>query len=144
MTWTTSGCQFKAFDVINNSCLWLTWMTPGHKLKALNAMNGLGLWLTWMNLGHEVSVMDAMNSLRLWMIWTTRDAMSSILYMLWTTQSCGWHELLQVMMITTQKVLFYTFKSLCFKHFCVVILHLYSNWHVKDLAMTPNHICGYF
>ena len=44
--------------------------------------------------------------------------------------------------ITTQKVLFYTFKSLCFKHFCVVILHLYSNWHVKDLAMTPNHICG--
>ena len=45
-------------------------------------------------------------------------------------------------LITTQKVLFYTFKSLCFKHFCVVILHLYSNWHVKDLAMTPNHICG--
>ena len=26
--------------------------------------------------------------------------------------------------ITTQKVLFYTFKSLCFKHFCVVIIHL--------------------
>ena len=47
-------------------------------------------------------------------------------------------------LITTQKVLFYTFKSLCFKHFCVVILHLYSNWHVKDLEMTPNHICGQF
>ena len=46
------------------------------------------------------------------------------------------------MMITTQKVLFYTFNSLCFKHFCIVILHLYSNWHVKDLAMTSNHICG--
>ena len=40
------------------------------------------------------------------------------------------------------KVSFYTFKSLCFKHFCVVILHLYSNWHVKDLAMTSNYICG--
>ena len=26
--------------------------------------------------------------------------------------------------ITTQKVLFYTFNSLCFKHFCVVVLHL--------------------
>ena len=46
--------------------------------------------------------------------------------------------------ITTQKVLFYTFNSLSFKHFCVVILHLYSNWHVKDLAMTSNHICGQF
>ena len=45
-------------------------------------------------------------------------------------------------MITTQKVLFYTFNSLCFKHFCVVVLHIYSNWHVKDLAMTSNHICG--
>ena len=44
--------------------------------------------------------------------------------------------------ITTQKVLFYTFNSISFKHFCVVILHLYSNWHVKDLAMTSNHICG--
>ena len=44
--------------------------------------------------------------------------------------------------ITTQKVLFYTFNSLCFKHFCVVVLHFYSNWHVKDLAMTSNHICG--
>ena len=44
--------------------------------------------------------------------------------------------------ITTQKVLFYTFNSLCFKHFCVVVLHLYPNWHVKDLAMTFNHICG--
>ena len=44
--------------------------------------------------------------------------------------------------ITTQKVLFYTFNSLCFKHFCVVVLHLYSNCHVKDLAMTSNHICG--
>ena len=37
-------------------------------------------------------------------------------------------------MITTQKVLFYAFNSLCFKHFCVVVLHLYSNWYVKDLA----------
>ena len=46
------------------------------------------------------------------------------------------------LMITTQKVLFYTFNALCFKHFCVVILHLYSNWHVKDLAMNSNHICG--
>ena len=45
-------------------------------------------------------------------------------------------------MITTQRVLFYTFNSISFKHFCVVILHLYSNWHVKDLAMTSNHICG--
>ena len=27
-------------------------------------------------------------------------------------------------MITTQKVLFYTFNALCFKHFCVVVLHL--------------------
>ena len=45
-------------------------------------------------------------------------------------------------LITTQKVLFCTFNSLCFKHFCVVVLHLYSNWHVKDLAMTSNHICG--
>ena len=44
--------------------------------------------------------------------------------------------------ITTQKVLFCTFNSLCFKHFCVVVLHFYSNWHVKDLAMTSNHICG--
>ena len=44
--------------------------------------------------------------------------------------------------ITTQKVLFCTFNSLCFKHFCVVVLHLYSNWHVKDLSMTSNHICG--
>ena len=44
--------------------------------------------------------------------------------------------------ITTQRVLFYTFNSISFKHFCVVILHLYSNWHVKDLAMTSNHICG--
>ena len=35
-----------------------------------------------------------------------------------------------------------TFNSFCFKHFCVVVLHLYSNWHVKDLAMTSNHICG--
>ena len=26
--------------------------------------------------------------------------------------------------ITTQKVLFYTFNALCFKHFCVVVLHL--------------------
>ena len=34
--------------------------------------------------------------------------------------------------ITTQKVLFYTFNALCFKHFCVVVLHLYPNWHVKD------------
>ena len=46
------------------------------------------------------------------------------------------------LLITTQKVLFYTFNSISFKHFCVVILHLYSNWHVKDLAMTSNHICG--
>ena len=46
------------------------------------------------------------------------------------------------LLITTQKVLFYTFNSLCFKHFCVVVLHLYSNWHVKDLAMTSNYICG--
>ena len=45
-------------------------------------------------------------------------------------------------LITTQRVLFYTFNSISFKHFCVVILHLYSNWHVKDLAMTSNHICG--
>ncbi|WJZ84292.1 hypothetical protein VitviT2T_003902 [Vitis vinifera] len=44
--------------------------------------------------------------------------------------------------ITTQKVPFYAFNSLCFKHFCVVVLHLYPNWHVKDLAMTSNHICG--
>ena len=49
---------------------------------------------------------------------------------------------LHIILITTQKVLFYTFNSLCFKHFCVVVLHLYSNWHVKDLAMTYNHICG--
>ena len=42
-------------------------------------------------------------------------------------------------LITTQRVLFYTFNSISFKHFCVVILHLYSNWHVKDLAMTSNH-----
>ena len=55
-----------------------------------------------------------------------------------TSESSSPHDPL----ITTQKVLFYTFKSLCFKHFCVVIHHLYSNWHVKDLAMTPNHICG--
>ena len=48
------------------------------------------------------------------------------------------------LLITTQKVLFCAFNSLCFKHFCVVVLHLYSNWHVKDLAMTSNHICGYF
>ena len=27
-------------------------------------------------------------------------------------------------LITTQKVLFYTFKALCVKHFCVVVLHL--------------------
>ena len=47
-----------------------------------------------------------------------------------------------VELITTQKVLFYTFNSLCFKHFCVVVLHLYPNWHVKDLTMTSNHICG--
>ena len=40
--------------------------------------------------------------------------------------------------ITTQRVLFYTFNSISFKHFCVVILHLYSNWHIKDLAMTSN------
>ena len=46
--------------------------------------------------------------------------------------------------ITTQKVSFCAFNSLCFKHFCVVVLHLYPNWHVKDLAMTSNHICGYF
>ncbi|WKA10592.1 hypothetical protein VitviT2T_028157 [Vitis vinifera] len=46
------------------------------------------------------------------------------------------------MLITTQKVLFYTFNSLCFKHSCVVVLHLYPNWHVKDIAMTSNHICG--
>ena len=45
-------------------------------------------------------------------------------------------------MITTQKVLFYTFNSLCFKHFCVVALHIYSNWHVKDLEMNSNHIFG--
>ena len=45
-------------------------------------------------------------------------------------------------LITTQKVLFCAFNSLCFKHFCVVVLHLYSNWHVEDLAMTYNHICG--
>ena len=45
-------------------------------------------------------------------------------------------------LITTQKVLFCTFNSLCFKHFCVVVLHIYSNWHVKDLAMTSNHTCG--
>ena len=37
-------------------------------------------------------------------------------------------------LITTQKVLFYTFNALCFKHFCVVVIHLQSNWHVKDLA----------
>ena len=46
------------------------------------------------------------------------------------------------LVITTQKLLFYTFNSISFKHFCVIILHLYSNWHVKDLAMTSNHICG--
>ena len=46
--------------------------------------------------------------------------------------------------ITTQKMLFYTFNSLCFKHFFVVVLHLYPNWHVKDLTMTSNHICGQF
>ena len=34
--------------------------------------------------------------------------------------------------ITTQKVLFCAFNSLCYKHFCVVVLHFYSNWHVKD------------
>ena len=45
-------------------------------------------------------------------------------------------------LITTKKVLFCTFNSLCFKHFCVVVVNLYSNWHVKDLAMTSNHICG--
>ena len=28
------------------------------------------------------------------------------------------------LLITTQKVLFYTFNALCFKHFCVVVLHL--------------------
>ena len=28
------------------------------------------------------------------------------------------------LLITTQKVLFYTFNALCFKHFCVVDLHL--------------------
>ena len=44
--------------------------------------------------------------------------------------------------ITTQKVLFCAFNSLCFKHFCVVVLHFYFNWHVKDLAMTSNHISG--
>ena len=48
------------------------------------------------------------------------------------------------MVITTQKVSFCAFNSLCFKHLCVVVLHLYPNWHVKDLAMTSNHICGYF
>ena len=48
----------------------------------------------------------------------------------------------KIQVITTQKVLFYTFNALCFKHFCVVVLHFYSNWHVKDLAMTSNHICG--
>ena len=42
--------------------------------------------------------------------------------------------------ITTRKVLFCAFNLLCFKHFCVVVLHLYPNWHVKDLAMTSNHI----
>ena len=46
------------------------------------------------------------------------------------------------MVITTQKVPFCAFNSFYFKHFCVVVLHLYSNWHVKDLAMTSNHICG--
>ena len=50
--------------------------------------------------------------------------------------------ILGMSLITTQKMLFYTFNSLCFKHFCVVVLHLYFNWHVKDLAMTSNHICG--
>ena len=55
-----------------------------------------------------------------------------------------WETHLDGQVITTQKVLFYTFNSLCSKHFCVVVLHLYPNWHVKDLAMTSNHICGYF
>ena len=45
-------------------------------------------------------------------------------------------------LITTQKVLFCAINSLCFKHFCVVVLHFYSNWYVKDLVMTSNHICG--
>ena len=49
---------------------------------------------------------------------------------------------IRISLITTQKVPFYAFNSLCFKHFCVVVLHLYCNWHVKDLAMTSNHICG--
>ena len=45
-------------------------------------------------------------------------------------------------LITTQKVSFCAFNSLCFKYFCVVVLHFYPNWYVKDLAMTSNHICG--
>ena len=52
--------------------------------------------------------------------------------------------ILGMSLITTQKMLFYTFNSLCFKHFCVVVHHLYFNWHVKDLEMTSNHICGQF
>ena len=68
------------------------------------------------------------------------DSCSTFLFLSYII-TCFWFDTFFAL-ITTQKVLFCTFNSLCFKHFCVVVLHLYSNWHVKDLAMTSNHIGG--
>ena len=35
--------------------LWMTWTNSGHELKALDVINNLGKWMTWMTLGHELS-----------------------------------------------------------------------------------------
>ena len=46
--------------------------------------------------------------------------------------------------ITTQKVMFYTFNTLCFEHFLCSNWPKWPNWHIKYLARLLISVCDKF
>ena len=45
MKWTTSSCELKALNAMNNLGLWMIWTILGHELKAIDVVYNSGLWI---------------------------------------------------------------------------------------------------